>query len=779
MSNKLKVILTALLFLLGVSFLVFVGVRNDDKKAHNIRDVFPGEATTDITQLPGKGTKRDPYRIDSTEALCLFRDNVNRGYSYYGEYVCQTADLDLSGIENWVPIGIFESGAYFEGCYNGAGHTISGLTIYAPGENVGFFGALGGTVVNLGITSGSVTGNCIGAIASHAAHGNARIVNCYSGVSLTGNRIGGIADNFAGAKIYNCLNTGEIPESSGGIVGYNGMVADCFSTTADICHEDFTGTVTDSIGTFYGEGNAETKELSVIVGVLNGNRESLSLNLLDGVQLYGWELTDSGVSLVEKTNWYPLRFILVALAATAALLALNVFLLARNKERAPVSDAPSGWSGGLRSYWNRFLVEAEQIGRVRFLFLMLLQLTLLYSLLAVLCGNSASIFTLTNDRCTGLFCDFYVPLKTVVCDGVPMDSYYAQTGDIYPAAAIFFFRFMALFIPEDYRVYSTQFKMSVPTFVWLIFCVFCLFALYCFLVRRANCGKYRKMLCLGLFCSAPFLFMIERGNVLLFCLVCTAIFLLYYDSDSRFLREFALIALAIAAAIKIYPAIFGLMLVREKRFAQAARCVVYGFTLFFVPFLFLDGADSFLLFVKNLKGFTSNEVAAARDNLINFSYLLTNLAVLFGSSGGAGASLAGHLLLPVVLFLGAASLFTKKRHKAVLALAMLMALTPGRGGYYLLAFYLLPLFFFLMEKDLDTWDLLYVIFLSVCVLPLQFLTGLTGISVVSLWQVCGSAQLVLLVIFITDTCISGGKMLLKHLRKAKAASVAAPSEEER
>ena len=465
MTRVKKYLPFAIALLLGLAFLVFVGVSNESKKAHNIRGVFWGETVEDTANLPGKGTKYDPYRIDSTETLCRFRDNVNRGYSYYGAYVRQTADLDLSGIENWVPIGIFGTENLFEGYYDGAGHTISNLTIHAPGENVGLFGILGGTVVNLGVPSGTIEGNCIGTIASHSGHSGARIVNCYSGAALIGNRMGGMADNFDGAMIYNCLFFGSLsapvgngfPVLGGGIAGYAGNVIDCFSTTADICSADFTGVVTDRLGTFYREGTDEIKDPDAILRVLNDNREPLTVNVLGGQPAYGWSRTEGGISQVRKINWYPVRFLLVALAATALLLALNLWLVTKGREELPAEG--EGGKGALLKA--RFAAGVRELGAVRFWFLFALQAVLLYNVLAVLCGNSASLYALTYDQCTGLFCDFFVPLKTMTSDGIPMREYYARTGDIYPPMAVLFFRFVALFIPEEFRAFDARFERSV------------------------------------------------------------------------------------------------------------------------------------------------------------------------------------------------------------------------------------------------------------------------------------------------------------------------------
>ena len=90
----------------------------------------------------GSGTQDNPWLISSVEDLQLLANTINNGNAaefdadaaaggagvagnYYGYYFKQTADLNLSGIKNWDPIG-YSGGCYFAGHYDGDGHTIIG-----------------------------------------------------------------------------------------------------------------------------------------------------------------------------------------------------------------------------------------------------------------------------------------------------------------------------------------------------------------------------------------------------------------------------------------------------------------------------------------------------------------------------------------------------------------------------------------------------------------------------------------------------------------------------
>jgi hypothetical protein len=71
---------------------------------------------------------------------------------------CLANDIDLSGVENFKPIG--EQTAQFQGSFDGKGHVIRNLTIRSAKENIGLFAAIGSnaTVKNLTLQNARVVG---------------------------------------------------------------------------------------------------------------------------------------------------------------------------------------------------------------------------------------------------------------------------------------------------------------------------------------------------------------------------------------------------------------------------------------------------------------------------------------------------------------------------------------------------------------------------------------------------------------------------------------------
>lgn len=160
------------------------------------------------TEFDGEGTAENPYQIKSADDLVRLAKMVNiQEKSYYQQHFALTHNIDMSGIE-FTPIGVFGSGHYFFGVLDGNGYTIKNISINIPDSNNGIFGMLGGTVCNLTIDGGMISGACCGIISSHAAIPQAVIANCkINNVTVDAFRAGGVVDNFSGS-VLNCITTG-------------------------------------------------------------------------------------------------------------------------------------------------------------------------------------------------------------------------------------------------------------------------------------------------------------------------------------------------------------------------------------------------------------------------------------------------------------------------------------------------------------------------------------------------------------------------------------------
>ena len=220
----------------------------------------------------GLGTDKSPYEISTADELENFRDIVNRGGAGANAHAKLMNDINLNGnaTNQWIPIGNIISGDPYEGTFNGAGHTISGLYIKNTSNDTdyqGLFGRVnGGTVKDLTV-SGNVSG---------------------------GMHVGGIVGyNGTGATVSNCYNTGQVNGSDhvGGVVGLNsGTVENCYNTDS-VKGDWYVGGV---VGRNYG-----SVQNSYNTGTVSG-LDSVSGSYVGGV--VGWNVSSGNVKNCYNTG---------------------------------------------------------------------------------------------------------------------------------------------------------------------------------------------------------------------------------------------------------------------------------------------------------------------------------------------------------------------------------------------------------------------------------------------------------------------------------------------
>src|SRR5574344_1225931 len=147
-------------------------------------------------------------------------DNIRNNLS--GKYILM-ADIDLSSISNWDPLG--DDTTQFTGTFDGNGHVIKNLTIDRINEyNVGLFGATSGaTISNVGLENVNVKGqNYVGGLLGQ--NYDSTVSNSYATGSVTGTYIvGGLVGQNSSSTVSNSYATGSVTgnDEVGGLVGYN------------------------------------------------------------------------------------------------------------------------------------------------------------------------------------------------------------------------------------------------------------------------------------------------------------------------------------------------------------------------------------------------------------------------------------------------------------------------------------------------------------------------------------------------------------------------------
>lgn len=171
----------------------------------------------------GSGTRSSPFIIADYADLEKLGGDIALGVSYSGSYFVQTADIVIPDGTNWNPIGDFASGTAFCGIYDGAGHTVSNINCAT--EYAGLFGYLAGTVANLGVKDGSISGMYAGGISAQStSDARVQVLNCWSTAALSGEHSGGIVA-AGNATLYCCYTSAS---SFADFSVYGGAVSDSY-----------------------------------------------------------------------------------------------------------------------------------------------------------------------------------------------------------------------------------------------------------------------------------------------------------------------------------------------------------------------------------------------------------------------------------------------------------------------------------------------------------------------------------------------------------------------
>ena len=190
-----------------------------------------------------------------------------------------TAGGDVWDTSGFVPIGNGSSG--FTGTFDGENHTISNLTINRPSTDyVGLFGALTGTIHDIGMVGGAVSGGqYVGGLAAWFNKGT--ISNSYATTAVSGmDDVGGLV-GFSTGTINDSYAAGTVNGNSGvgGLVGLEntGTISNSYATGAVS-----GGTASYDVGGLVGAFSFGTISDSYATGVVRGGSGSYVIGGLVG-----------------------------------------------------------------------------------------------------------------------------------------------------------------------------------------------------------------------------------------------------------------------------------------------------------------------------------------------------------------------------------------------------------------------------------------------------------------------------------------------------------------
>ena len=219
------------------------------------------------------------YLLTTDEELNGFSILVNMGMPFSGKTVILGADIDMSSLAPWTPIGTNDA-TMFLGTFDGHGKVISGVTVHSTAsDDVGLFGVVGysGIIRNVNLTLTDCTLSGQANVGGVAGRNLGSVQNCQvlggtvTGISnvggLVGQNDGLIRNSFSTALVNTGSPRGGLAGLNSGTIQYAYWLAD--SAAAAIGTESGTTNNVYSFTGFPGTLNGTAFDTQVLSGALN------------------------------------------------------------------------------------------------------------------------------------------------------------------------------------------------------------------------------------------------------------------------------------------------------------------------------------------------------------------------------------------------------------------------------------------------------------------------------------------------------------------------------
>ena len=322
---------------------------------------------------------------------------------------------------------------------------------------------------------------------------------------------------------------------------------------------------------------------------------------------------------------------------------------------------------------------------------------LMYAVYSVIAGGIASDWLLMEN--TDLdFCDFSMHLNFIA----DKENLYVRARDYEgcfpPLSYTMYFFFYRVLQRPGFTPNSVSDVAHMPYF-HLTVLYYSLISIMLFDYGIYMYGEKEKRKNLILFLcfifSVPFMAgAIFVANSTFLVMIFLLIALKLRKSDTAYKKELALVLIALCAGFKIYPAVFGILYLLEKRYKEAIRLTIYGILFFFVPFTFFGGTNGF----KHWLGNVMNTLVLDRYGRIqSIRGLLYSVMQHQGIQGGELILKLAPIVFVLVMLLLVC--ITKSEFRRLFFICAIMVFFPNNAYRYTLCYFAIPIITYFLDTD--------------------------------------------------------------------------------
>lgn len=345
--------------------------------------------------------------------------------------------------------------------------------------------------------------------------------------------------------------------------------------------------------------------------------------------------------------------------------------------------------------------QSNKLSKIRIFSIATIITTIFYWLCAFVTRGDTIALYLSSDP-NDTFMDYFNMLANI-----PEETPYLHNAN-YPALSFVIWKFFYHIIPYSPDGNDGFFlRNSMYGLLGFIFClmmsIIVLWEIFKYIQKDNKADSY--LFSVALLFSGPFFFTYERGNIILLSFIFALLFSLLYKSEKKTYRYIAYTCLAISAAIKIYPAILGIIMLTKKHWKEVGILICLGIVFFILPFFCFDGLDSLKTMINGIM--LSSAGGAKLGFGYNFSFQ-NCLRIGYGFAGILKENISTiSLSIPVVISL-LIYILNEDEWKKMFALVLLILWIPSFSYTYTLIFFTIPLISFLKQRY-KKGDIFYLI----------------------------------------------------------------------
>lgn len=180
---------------------------------------------------------------------------------------------------------------------------------------------------------------------------------------------------------------------------------------------------------------------------------------------------------------------------------------------------------------------------------------------------------------------------------------------------------------------------------------------------------------------------LERGNIVCISAMLAMIFLFGYDSKRPWVRAVSAACLVMSFGIKLYPCLYGLILIDDKRYKEAAAAAVSGLAIFIASMQPFGGFSILPLYLKTLLSFNGGD-----GDAVIYRYGIRGVAEHFAKYFFDMPLPHADVVSPVLLtacslILITAFFYHVRRWHKLFCITLLIVLIQGESTDYTLCFF--------------------------------------------------------------------------------------------